>query len=131
MDEPALNKHAVAIEILKTGSLFVHVKAQIEGVIVPSNLKKRDFVVLQVGYNMPVPIPDLEIASEGVSGTLAFKGVPFWCDIPWASVVALIGDNGKGRVYDTAYVTHLAAPLEPPKKTKSGKVIPPYLRVVK
>ena len=126
-----MGKHSVAMQILQSGTLFVHVKAQIEGVIVPANLKKRDFVVLQVGYNMPIPIPDLEVTSEGLSGTLAFKGVPFWCDIPWASVVALVGDNGRGQAYDTAYVSQMAAPVEPPKKTKSGKVIPPYLRVVK
>jgi len=48
---------------------------------------------------MPVPIPDLLLDTNGVSGTLSFEGTPFKCFVPWDAVFALVADDGKGKVW--------------------------------
>ena len=62
-------------------------------------LRLQAQVVLQVGLDMPVPIPDLRVDEEGVFGTLSFKGVPFTCFVPWGAVFALVGEDAKGMVW--------------------------------
>jgi stringent starvation protein B len=49
---------------------------------------------------MSVPIPDLAYDKVGVSGTLSFKGVPFWINIPWDAVYALVGEDARGYVWN-------------------------------
>lgn len=94
------SKTNTAQTILSLGSsLFVHIDPTVEGVQVPAWLYGREQVVLQFGKNLPVPIKDLIVDSDGICGTLSFKGVPFFCDIPWDSVFALVADNGRGNVW--------------------------------
>lgn len=134
MSEPnsSTTKRSVADQILTLdNSLFIHVKVNTPGVLVPQSLQKKSYVVLQVGFDMPVPIPDLRVTEEGVSGTLSFRGVPFFCVVPWDAVSALINDKGRGQVYDTSYLNVIGQEEEPPRKLKNGKSIPAYLRVVK
>jgi stringent starvation protein B len=68
--------------------------------------------VLQVGLDMPVPIPDLRVDEEGVFGTLSFKGVPFGCTVPWSAVFALVGDDGKGMIWSAEMPHEVAGELE-------------------
>src|SRR5581483_10766152 len=46
-----------------------------------------------------VPIPDLQLDDEGMSCTLSFRRSPFFCIVPWASVFAIVGDDGRGMVW--------------------------------
>jgi hypothetical protein len=48
---------------------------------------------------MPVPIPDLRLDEEGMSCTLSFNRTPFFCVVPWPSVYAMVGDDGRGMVW--------------------------------
>jgi stringent starvation protein B len=61
---------------------------------------------------MPVPIPDLRVDEEGVFGTLSFKGVPFTCFVPWRSVFALVGEDGKGMVWSAEMPPEVAGELQ-------------------
>lgn len=92
-------KREVAEALLERGSVFVHLDPRHEGVSIPAWLRKQPQVVLQVGLDMPIPIPDLEIDEDGVRATLSFNRSPHWCIVPWEAVFALVGEDGRGRVF--------------------------------
>lgn len=94
------------------GSVFIHLDPRRAGVLVPWRLRSQAQVVLQVGLDMPVPIPDLRIDEEGVFGTLSFKGVPFACFVPWGAIFALVGEDAKGMVWNSEMPSEVAAEVE-------------------
>jgi hypothetical protein len=109
---PLPAKKDVARALLLRGSLFVHLDPRRPGVLVPSRLRSQAQVVLQVGLDMPVPIPDLRVDEAGLFGTLSFKGVPFACFVPWGAVFALVGEDAKGMVWNTDMPVEIAAEVE-------------------
>lgn len=92
-------KKDVALALLEQSSVFVHLDPRSEAVRVPPWFKKQPQLVLQIGLNMPVPIPDLDVGEDGIFCTLSFNRSPHSCWIPWASVFALVGDNARGMVW--------------------------------
>lgn len=44
-------------------------------------------VGLNIGFEMAVPIPDLEVDASGIQGTLSFSRTPFFSYIPWEAVL--------------------------------------------
>jgi stringent starvation protein B len=89
----------VALALLQGPSLFIHLDPRKPEVIVPLHFKKQAQLVLQVGLNMAVPIPDLHVDDEGVSCTLSFNRSPFWCRLPWTAIYALVGDDKRGMIW--------------------------------
>ena len=87
-------KIEVARYLLSQGSLFVHLDPRMDGVVVPKWYRAEPQLVLQIGFDMPVPIPDLQVDSEGIYGTLSFNRSPFTCNVQWDAVFALAGDDG-------------------------------------
>jgi stringent starvation protein B len=112
MTENMPNKRDVARALILRGSVFVHLDPRKPGVVVPARLRSQPQVVLQIGLDMPVPIPDLKIEEQGVYGTLSFKGVPFTCSVPWDAVFALVGDDAKGMVWAQDMPTEIAQEVE-------------------
>lgn len=92
-------KRAIAEALLERGSLFLHLDPRVEGVHVPPFLRGQPQVVLQVGLNMAIPIVDLRVDEDGVTATLSFNRTPHLCFVPWDAVFALVGDDGRGRVF--------------------------------
>jgi stringent starvation protein B len=92
-------KKEVALALLERSSVHVHLDPRASGVVVPSWFKKQPQLVLQIGLNMPVPIPDLRLDEEGMSCTLSFNRTPFYCVVPWHGVYAMVGDDGRGMVW--------------------------------
>ncbi len=92
-------KKDVALQLLEQATVFVHLDPRAEAVRVPPWFKRQPQLVLQVGLNMAVPIPDLEVDDEGLSCTLSFNRAPFLCVIPWSSVFALVDDQRQGMVW--------------------------------
>jgi stringent starvation protein B len=82
-------------------------------------LRSQAQVVLQVGLDMPVPIPDLRVDEEGIFGTLSFKGVPFSCFVPWGAVFALVGEDAKGMVWSREMPEEIASALVRESKRES------------
>jgi stringent starvation protein B len=111
-------KKDVARALLLRGSVFIHLDPRKSTVLVPARLRLQPQVVLQVGLDMPVPIPDLRVDDEGVYGTLSFKGVPFTCYVPWASVFALVGEDAKGMVWPSEMPSEIAAEVERESKKR-------------
>jgi stringent starvation protein B len=96
---PLPPKKDVALALLERSNVFVHLDPRQEAVVVPEAFKKQPQLVLQVGLDMAVRIPDLRVDDHGMSCTLSFSREPFFCVVPWASVFALVGNNGQGMVW--------------------------------
>jgi stringent starvation protein B len=97
--QPLPPKKEVALALLERSSIYVHLDPRPEAVAVPAWFKKQPQLVLQVGLNMPVPIPDLRVDDDGMSCTLSFNRAPFPCVVPWSSVFAMVGEDGRGMVW--------------------------------
>jgi stringent starvation protein B len=97
--QPLPPKKEVALALLERASIFVHLDPRQPAVVVPPWFKKQPQLVLQIGLNMPVPIPDLRLDEQGMSCTLSFNRAPFFCVVPWRSVFAVVGEDGRGMVW--------------------------------
>jgi hypothetical protein len=62
---------------------------------VPERFTKQERLTLDIGLNMVIPIPDLNWDDRGITCTLSFQKQPFYCFIPWSSVLqaAIVGDT--------------------------------------
>jgi stringent starvation protein B len=97
--QPLPPKKEVGLALLERSSVYVHLDPRRDAVVVPAWFKKQPQLVLQVGMNMPVPIPDLRLDEDGMSCTLSFNRAPFFCVVPWSSVFAMVGEDGRGMVW--------------------------------
>jgi stringent starvation protein B len=97
--QPLPPKKEVALALLERSSVYVHLDPRQAAVVVPPWFKKQPQLVLQIGLNMPMPIPDLRLDDDGMSCTLSFNRAPFFCVVPWASVFAMVGEDGRGMVW--------------------------------
>jgi hypothetical protein len=111
-DGPLPYKRDVANMLLRKGSLFIHLDPRVTDVMVPPWLRHQAQLVLQVGYDMPIPIPDLRVDEGGVMGTLSFSRTPFSCSVPWSAVFALVGDEGRGMVWPESMPPEIVAEVE-------------------
>ncbi len=136
--QPLPPKKEVALALLERSSVHLHLDPRVDGVIVPSWFKKQPQLVLQIGLNMPVPIPDLRLDDEGMSCTLSFNRAPFHCSVPWTSVFAMVGDDMRGMVWpddmppEVAQQSSAKAPaaVEPALKQATPPRAKPTLREV-
>jgi stringent starvation protein B len=92
-------KKEVALALLQRSNVDVYLDPRAKGVVVPPQFKKEPRLILKIGLNMPVPIPDLHLDDESMSCTLSFNRTPFFCVVPWSSVFAMVGDDGRGMVW--------------------------------
>lgn len=92
-------KKDVALALLERATVLVHLDPRADAVRVPPWFKKQPQLILQLGLNMPVPIRDLNVDDEGLSGTLSFNRSPHFCLVPWSAVYALVGEDGRGMVW--------------------------------
>lgn len=124
-------KKDVALALLESSTVFVHLDPRAEGVMVPPWFKKQPQLVLQIGLNMPVPIPDLSLDGDGVSCTLSFNRSPQFCSVPWKAIYALVGEDGRGMVWPDDVPPEVAAQTRvasgEPKAKKKKKA---HLRAV-
>ena len=107
--------------LLAQGSLFVHLDPRMDGVEVPDWYRSEPQLVLQIGFDMPVPIPDLQVDAEGIYGTLSFNRSPFTCQVLWDAVFALAGDDGRGMVWPDSMPEEISQEIE----REAGREPPP------
>ncbi len=120
-DEQLPDKLEVAQYLLSQGSVFVHLDPRQVGVMVPQWYRTEPQLVLQIGLDMPVPIPDLRVDEEGVYGTLSFNRSPFTCRVDWDAVFALAGDDGRGMVWPESMPEEISQEIE----REAGRAAPP------
>ncbi len=121
--KPLPPKLDVARYLLAQGSLFVHLDPRMDGVVVPDWYRSEPQLVLQIGFEMPVPIPDLAVSSEGIYGTLSFNRSPFTCQVEWDAVFALAGDDGRGMVWPDSMPNEISQEIE----REAGREPPPVV----
>jgi Stringent starvation protein B len=119
-------KKEVALALLEESSMFIHLDPRRPDVLVPRTFMGQPQLVLQVGLNMAIPIPDLKIDDGGLSCTLSFNRSPFWCRIPWTAIYALVGEDGRGGVWpdDVPPEIQQQKPSAPPKGAAAKKARP-------
>lgn len=103
--------------LLKHGSVFVHLDPRRDGVVVPSWLATKPQLVLQLGLNFAIPIPDLEVDDVGVRCTLSFNRAPYLCELPWSAVYALVAEDGQVTVWPTELPAELVPAEAPVRKS--------------
>jgi stringent starvation protein B len=113
-------KKDVANALLEQSTLFIHLDPRSEQVKVPPWFKKQPQLVLQVGHNMAVRIPDLDVGDEALSCTLSFNRSPHFCWIPWDAVFALVGENGRGMVWPDDVPKEVAAQAAQQQKKEAA-----------
>ncbi len=84
------DKKAVVEEMIKDGYVLIQVAVQAPGVIVPDVLWGQEIVGFEIGFDMPIQIPDLDIGEEGIVGTLSFERVSMKCFFPWDAIIAAV-----------------------------------------
>ena len=122
---PLPPKKEVALALLERESVHVHLDPRAAGVVVPAWFKRQPQLVLQVGLNMPVPIPDLRVDDDGMSCTLSFNRSPFFCIVPWSSVYAMVGDDGRGMVWPEDVPPEVALQARSREAEPAAKPQPP------
>jgi len=121
MSHPLPPKKDVALALLERSSVHVHLDPRGAGVVVPPWFKRQPQLVLQIGLNMPVPIPDLRLDEEGLACTLSFNRSPFYCVVPWLAVFAMVGDDGRGMVWPDEVPPEIARQPRAPEAVPSQK----------
>ncbi|HEY2510569.1 MAG TPA: ClpXP protease specificity-enhancing factor SspB [Polyangiaceae bacterium] len=99
MSHPLPPKKEVALALLERSLVDIRLDPRVEGVVVPPTFRKQPQLVLKIGLNLPVPIPDLRLDDEGMTCTLSFSRTPYYCVVPWRSVFAMLGEDGRGMVW--------------------------------
>jgi stringent starvation protein B len=120
-EKPLPPKLDVARYLLAQGSLFVHLDPRADTVVVPQWYRTEPQLVLQIGFDMPVPIRDLEVDKDGIYGTLSFNRSPFACTVRWDAVFALAGDDGRGMVWPESMPEEISQEIE----REAGREPPP------
>jgi stringent starvation protein B len=112
----ARDKRAAVEELLERGPVLIHLDARRDDVLIPPRLKGDARLVLRFGYRLQPAIIDLAVDDSGISGTLTFGGMPFYCKLPWPAVyAAIVEGEQRGTVWpeDIPDVVMEKAP-EPP-----------------
>jgi stringent starvation protein B len=120
--QPLPPKKEVALALLERSNdkgIYVHLDPRQAAVVVPPWFKKQPQLVLQIGLNMAIPIPDLRLDDEGMSCTLSFNRSPFFCVVPWASVFAIVGDDARGMVWPDDVPAEIARHASPSQQQPS------------
>jgi stringent starvation protein B len=120
-------KKDVALALLeREPSVFIHLDPRRPGVSVPKGFTGQPQLILQVGLNMAIPIPDLKVDEEGISCTLSFNRAPFLCHLPWHAIWALVSEDQRGMVWPEDIPPDLTvqkqrAPAGPQKPAKKPR----------
>jgi len=93
------SKKEAFLALLREGWTSLHLDARRDGVEVPPYLRKEAHLVLQYGFDLPIPIPDLHVDDIGVKATLSFSQTPHPTFVPWSAVYVVACDDGRGILF--------------------------------
>lgn len=118
-------KKEVALALLERSNVDIYLDPRAKGVVVPPQFRKEPRLILKIGLNMPVPIPDLRLDDESMSCTLSFNRTPFYCVVPWSSVFAMVGDDGRGMVWPDDVPQELSVRVAEEQQPRGPVAVPP------
>ncbi len=113
------NKEQVMVELLKDAWVYVQLDPRREGVELPEFLRQEPRLVLQYGYNMPIPIQDLVVDGQGIKATLSFRRVAHATVIPWSAVFAITDGEQRGCLWEADLPADLNLEAELGKNTEA------------
>lgn len=116
-------KKEVALALLERSNVDVYLDPRRAGVVVPPQFRKEPRLILKIGLNMPVPIPDLRLDDESMSCTLSFNRAKFYCVVPWQSVFAMVGEDGRGMVWPDDVPQELAVRGEEQRRSSPTPLV--------
>ena len=129
------SKKEVMLALLEKSEARVHLDARRAGVVLPERLLQDGHVRLDYGYGLTPPIPDLDVAEDGIHATLSFNRVPFATFIPWTAVYLIADYDGNGAVWQEDIPADLLEGMAPtentPDPTPPPRSRPPHLKLVK
>jgi stringent starvation protein B len=98
-DSKTLSKREALESLLSQGDVLIQIDPRGDGVDVPAHLTAQPLVVLRIGHDMPVPIPDLTLGHQRLEATLSFNRQPYFVSVPWAAVFGMVSENGQGLLW--------------------------------
>lgn len=110
-------------KLLERGNVFVHLDPRKDGVVVPPWHAHKPQLVLHLGRNFAVPIPDLTVDERGIRCTLSFQRSPFFCDLPWGAIYAMVAEDGQVTLWPNELPPELvpkSAAVRPTRPTARG-----------
>ncbi|MCS6915777.1 MAG: hypothetical protein RMK29_15695 [Myxococcales bacterium] len=128
------DKREFLLHLLEDAWVLVHLDPRHPEVKLPEYLRQQPHLILQYGYNMPVPIVDLQIDDRGISATLSFQRTAHATFVPWAAVFAMADGDRRGYVWEKDVPKDLKPPAVPPPPQEPAKPArrprPSYLKLV-
>ena len=91
-----LKCEALQLLIRHSPYVFVVVNTQARGVRMPEGLDP--VVTVQIGNELAVPIPDIQLDERGLTMTLSFNRANHPCYMPWASIIGARTAGGEVMV---------------------------------
>lgn len=98
-DSTTLSKREALESLLSHGDVLLQLDPRADGVVVPPDLSGQPLLVLRIGLDMPVPIPDLDISDQLVQATLSFNREPYHVKVPWHAVFGMVSEGGQGLLW--------------------------------
>ncbi len=119
-------KKDVALAFLERGLVRVFLDPRPKNVIVPPHFKKEPKLILDIGLNLPIPIPDLQVDEMGITCTLSFDRPyqAYYCVLPWSSVFALVGDGQRSMVWPDDVPVEVQLSVKPVKPAPPEREAP-------
>jgi stringent starvation protein B len=98
-DSTTLSKREALESLLSQGDVLIQIDPRSDGVDVPAHLCGQPLLVLRIGFDMPVPIPDLTLGRQRLEATLSFNREPYYVRVPWAAVFGMVSESGQGLLW--------------------------------
>ncbi len=119
-------KKDVALAFLERGLVRVFLDPRAKEVIVPPHFRKQPQLILDVGLNLPIPIPDLQVDEAGITCTLSFDRPyhAFYCVLPWSCVFALVGDGQRSMIWPDDVPVEIQLSVRPAKPAPPEREAP-------
>jgi stringent starvation protein B len=116
-------KRSVVDAFIRTGAVTrLYLDPRRADVVVPANLKQSEWLCLDIGLNLPKPIPNLYWAGDCVRGTVSFNGTNFDCWVPYSAVLG-VRNQSTGEL--VTWVSAATAALAQADKAPSTERLPP------
>ena len=80
-------KELLQVLLQNCPSVFVNLDRGAPGVVLPDGLPPGPQIVLELVYDMPLPIPNLRLEDDAIRATLSFGRTPFEVTIPWGALL--------------------------------------------
>jgi hypothetical protein len=119
LPQPAATRRSIVEALLRTEPVDLYLDPRKPGVVVPPRFRGDPGLVLRVGRDLPVPIPDLYVDDATISATLSFDGQPFHCEVPWSAVFAIVSAQKQGVVWASGTPADFLC--EPPVRVPAEK----------